>query len=349
MIKQFLLNEDKLPPKLPVIFSNEIIDKIQDIRFYNQFDKEGLSRLFSYIKSVENHISNRSIAFSYGSDYTMDSNETIYVHDYGVIFCLVDYSDTIYVKVVWMDLNPKDFGLNENRHIDKIITEVINQNTTNEFVSVSDFVYKGKELYNVGGGDSFAYFPCDIYGTPKLYYGDCHYSCAGSACEDILHSFGSCSYDWFNDYEFDSIVEELWLDCCSERGRVYFEKYIVVGEDGHIPSSEYVSKVIEYMGGSPKDYSVLYNESNTVKEISADLFLKSGISGKKKPTKLPVPKKLKEAYERVVNRRYAADKKFPSNMTRAEYYWLTRQESRKINKIVIETINQYLKQNLILN
>jgi len=80
------------------------------------------------------------------------------------------------------------------------------------------------------------------------------------------------------------------------------------------------------MGGSPKDYSVLYNESNTVKEISADLFLKSGISGKKKPTKLSVPKKLKEVYERVVNRRYAADRKFPTNMTRAEYYWLTRQE-----------------------
>ena len=347
MVKQHILNEGDLPPKLPVIFSDEIADRIRDIRFYNQFDKEGLSRLFSYIKGIKNHISNRAIAFSYGSaSYSYGAS---IIYDFGVGFCLEDDSEKVYVKVVWLDLNLEDFGLNENRHIDKIITEVINQNTTNEFVSVSEFKYKGKELYNVGGGDSFAYFPCDIYGTPKLYYGDCHYSCAGSACEDILHSFGNCSYDWFNDYEFDSIVEELWLDCCSERGRVYFEKYIVVGEDGHIPSSEYVSKVIEYMGGSPKDYSVLYNESNTVKEISADLFLKSGISGKKKPTKLSVPIKLKEVYERVVNRRYAADRKFPTNMTRAEYYWLTRQENRKINKIVIETINQYLKQNLILN
>ena len=347
MVKQHILNEGDLPPKLPVIFSDEIADRIRDIRFYNQFDKEGLSRLFSYIKGIKNHISNRAIAFSYGSaSYSYGAS---IIYDFGVGFCLEDDSEKVYVKVVWLDLNLEDFGLNENRHIDKIITEVINQNTTNEFVSVSEFKYKGKELHNVGGGDSFAYFPCDIYGTPKLYYGDCHYSCAGSACKDILHSFGNCSYDWFNDYEFDSIVEELWLDCCSERGRVYFEKYIVVGEDGHIPSSEYVSKVIEYMGGSPKDYSVLYNESNTVKEISADLFLKSGISGKKKPTKLSVPKKLKEVYERVVNRRYAADRKFPTNMTRAEYYWLTRQENRKINKIVIETINQYLKQNLILN
>ena len=297
MVKQHILNEGDLPPKLPVIFSDEIADRIRDIRFYNQFDKEGLSRLFSYIKGIKNHISNRAIAFSYGSaSYSYGAS---IIYDFGVGFCLEDDSEKVYVKVVWLDLNLEDFGLNENRHIDKIITEVINQNTTNEFVSVSEFKYKGKELYNVGGGDSFAYFPCDIYGTPKLYYGDCHYSCAGSACEDILHSFGNCSYDWFNDYEFDSIVEELWLDCCSERGRVYFEKYIVVGEDGHIPSSEYVSKVIEYMGGSPKDYSVLYNESNTVKEISADLFLKSGISGKKKPTKLSVPKKLKEVYEKI--------------------------------------------------
>ena len=48
MVKQHMLNEGDLPPKLPVIFSDEIADRIRDIRFYNQFDKEGLSRLFSY-------------------------------------------------------------------------------------------------------------------------------------------------------------------------------------------------------------------------------------------------------------------------------------------------------------
>ena len=47
MVKQHILNEGDLPPKLPVIFSDEIADRIRDIRFYNQFDKEGLSRLFS--------------------------------------------------------------------------------------------------------------------------------------------------------------------------------------------------------------------------------------------------------------------------------------------------------------
>jgi len=362
MIKQFLLNEDKLPPKLPVIFSNEIIDKIQDIRFYNQFDKEGLSRLFSYIKSVENHISNRSIAFSYGSDYTMDSNETIYVHDYGVIFCLVDYSDTIYVKVVWMDLNPKDFGLNENRYIDKIITEVIRQNTTNEFVSVTKFHYKGKKIddehsnYLLGNeemeyDDAFCYCPCDIYGTPKLYYSDnCngHIGCADQSLDDILKSFGYSIYDCYDNLDIERLTRDLWAES-KERGRVFFRKYIVVGEDGHMPSNEYVSKVIEYMGGSPKEYYVLYNENNKVIEIPCDVFLRKNMGTNIDVGRLYVPKEIKEFYDEVMGRRRVINKKFPSNITRAEYYWLTRQESRKINKIVIETINQYLKQNLILN
>ena len=47
-----------------------------------------------------------------------------------------------------------------------------------------------------------------------------------------------------------SIAEELWLDCISEPGRVFYEKYIVVGFDGHIPSCAYVQGVIEYLGGN---------------------------------------------------------------------------------------------------
>jgi len=145
MVKQHILNEGDLPPKLPVIFSDEIADRIRDIRFYNQFDKEGLSRLFSYIKGIKNHISNRAIAFSYGSaSYSYGAS---IIYDFGVGFCLEDDSEKVYVKVVWLDLNLEDFGLNENRHIDKIITEVINQNTTNEFVSVSEFKYKGKDNF----------------------------------------------------------------------------------------------------------------------------------------------------------------------------------------------------------
>ena len=220
-------------------------------------------------------------------------------------------------------------------------------NEDEEYVSVTDFNYDGKELSDVGDGDSFCYLPCDIYGTPKLYYADCHFSCALQSLEDIIHSFynGNIS-DLIDENDINNIAEELWLDCISEPGRVFYKKYIVVGFDGHIPSCEYVQGVIDYLGGNPSNYCVAYNDGDSVKEIPCNYFLAQGINGKEKPTIMKVPREVKLIYDNMHAKRDAVDKKFPSNMTRAEYYWLTRQESRKINKIVIETINQYLKQNL---
>ncbi len=49
MAKQHLINEDKLPPKLPVIITDEIKNEIEVIKEYNQFEKEGLLKLDSYI------------------------------------------------------------------------------------------------------------------------------------------------------------------------------------------------------------------------------------------------------------------------------------------------------------
>ena len=126
MSKQYLLNEDKLPPKLPVIYSDDVINEIDNIKEYNQFEKEGLSRLFSYIKGIKNHISNRAIAFSYGK--VQYSYGTSIIYDFGVGFCLEDDSEKVYVKVVWLDLSLEDFGLQENKkvNISRIITETIN-------------------------------------------------------------------------------------------------------------------------------------------------------------------------------------------------------------------------------
>lgn len=222
------------------------------------------------------------------------------------------------------------------------------QRETKEYVNVCNFVYKGKKKENIGDGDSFAYFPCDIYGTPKLYYADCHFSCASKAFDDILDSFNAgSSYDWLNDHEFDSTLEELWLNCISEPGRVFYEKYIVVGFDGHIPSREYVLGIIKYMGGSPNDYTILFNCSDEVKELPVSSFLSSNMNTDIKPSKLPVPDILKRIYDEVTNKRAAVDKKFPSNMTRAEYYYHTRQESRLIDKIIVEVINRHLNKGLI--
>ena len=225
-----------------------------------------------------------------------------------------------------------------------------------EFVSVSDFVYNGYELYNVGDGDSFCYCPCNIYGTPKLYYADCHFSCAGDALQDILDSFhGGDANNVFSDDEWNDIVQDIWLNCISEPGRVYYGKYIVVGFDGHIPDKEYVDGVISYLGGSYNDYVILYNEGGKVHELGCD----SCMNGNGKPTKLSVPNEVIQLYNIKTSRMDTVNRKFPTNMTRAEYYSLIRQENTNriimkqrirltesdLHRIVKESVNKVLKEN----
>lgn len=127
-MKQYFLSEDSLPPKLPIIFSDSITSQIQDICDYNRGNTYGLSVLQNYLKGIINHISNRAIAFGYGSNYPMCSNGTTYIYDMGVVFCLKDDSEKVFVEVTWIDLNLEDFGLQENRNINisRIITETIN-------------------------------------------------------------------------------------------------------------------------------------------------------------------------------------------------------------------------------
>ena len=238
--------------------------------------------------------------------------------------------------------------------------ETISNGQKNEYVDVEHFIYKGKRIdpENYGifddckemkSDDAFCYYACDIYGTPKLYYSEnCngHIGAADMALDDILKSFGYSIMSCYDYLDTEKLTRDLWSEA-KERGRVFFKKYIVVGDDGHIPSCDYVSKVIEYMGGNPKNYSVLYNENNEVIEIPCDEFLKNNMGANIKIGRLYVPKEIKEFYDEVVGRRNVVNSKFPTNMTRAEYYWLTRQESRKIDKIIIETINELLRDEVL--
>ena len=58
----------------------------------------------------------------------MYSNGTTYVYDMGVVFCLKDDSEKVFIGITWIDFNLEDFGLTENRkvNISRIITETIN-------------------------------------------------------------------------------------------------------------------------------------------------------------------------------------------------------------------------------
>jgi hypothetical protein len=127
-MKQYLIKEDWRPQKLPVVYSEYITDQIQDIMIINQGNVNGLSALADYIDRTANHISNRAIAFGYGSNYTRESDNTTYVYYYGVTYRVVDGTDKTFVEIVWIDLNLDDFGLQENKKVDisRIITETIN-------------------------------------------------------------------------------------------------------------------------------------------------------------------------------------------------------------------------------
>lgn len=348
--------------KLPTYFSSEFDDKIDEIIWYNQFEEEGRKQLKDELETILSHISNRAIALSYSDGGREDINRTIFkiILGHNVAYKIVADNDFVSICIENIEFNVEDYGLKapptlgENKKVDisRIIKECIKHllNEDEEYVSVTDFNYDGKELYSVGDGDSFCYLPCDIYGTPKLYYADCHFSCALQSLEDIIHSFYKGNIvDLIDEDDIHNIAEELWLDCISEPGRVFYKKYIVVGFDGHIPSCEYVQDVIEYLGGNPSNYCVAYNDGDSVKEIPCNYFLAQGINGKEKPTIMKVPREVKLIYDNIHGKRNAVDRKFPMNMTRAEYYWLTRQENKSYDKVIIEVINQYLKQNLILN
>lgn len=224
--------------------------------------------------------------------------------------------------------------LTENK-IREIISEVMNKllyeseddEEYEEFVTVNDFVYKGVNLTCVGDGDSFCYCPCDIYGTPKMYYSDCHRNCADEAAEDILNSFGGNLGISDDENLWQDIVSDLWIGSCG-RGRVFFDKYIVVGDNGHIPNKEYIDGVISYLGGTYDDYVVLYNKpTGGVGEISCRDAFKVGRNDR--PNKMSVPDYLIKMYDELNGRRDSINKRFPTNMTRAQYYSLIRQENKR--------------------
>lgn len=135
-MKQYILNEDNLPPTLPIIFSDSVTSQIEDICNYNRGNDYGLSKLKKHLKWITNHFSNRAIAFGYGNNYPMYSNEIAYIYDMGVVFCLKDDSERVFVEINWIDLNFEEFGLYENRmvNISRIITETIHSYLRNKLL-----------------------------------------------------------------------------------------------------------------------------------------------------------------------------------------------------------------------
>lgn len=88
-MKQYILNEDNLPPTLPIIFPDSVTSQIEDISNYNRGNDYGLSKLKKHLKWITNHFSNRAIAFGYGSYFTIDDDVTTIIYDMGVGFTFI--------------------------------------------------------------------------------------------------------------------------------------------------------------------------------------------------------------------------------------------------------------------
>ena len=124
MIKTYL-NEENLPPKLPVSFSAEIRNNINLIKDYNQNNRDALYQWGDYIDNLKNYISNRKIAWDYANRYVHFPNGAVHLVELGYdVTFIVSFDRTRnvnYVYVFKLDLKLEEFGLkipptlNENK------------------------------------------------------------------------------------------------------------------------------------------------------------------------------------------------------------------------------------------
>ena len=109
------LNEDKLPPKLPVVFSNDIHERIESIDWHNRNNIEGLSQSHDFIDGMTMWISNSSIAWDNTNNFQHDSNGTTHIrtHGYGVAYTIKinEKVNQSYVYVFRIVFNLEEFCL----------------------------------------------------------------------------------------------------------------------------------------------------------------------------------------------------------------------------------------------
>ena len=114
-MKLHILNEDKRPPKLPVVVSPEIIEKMDRIADYNKDKKEKISEWYEGIDGFKDYISNPVIAWDYTDKFTHISDGETIIKELGF-----EASYTIktnknkgenYVFVFKLTLKPDEFGL----------------------------------------------------------------------------------------------------------------------------------------------------------------------------------------------------------------------------------------------
>ena len=110
---EYCINEDKLPPKLPVIFSKKITNEIDVIGYYNRNSDDKLSMWHDYLNGIMNYISNPAIAWDNTNRYIHFPNGATYIKDF----------DFNYIKTI-IDRLPYRLTNDQLKAIEEIVNDL---------------------------------------------------------------------------------------------------------------------------------------------------------------------------------------------------------------------------------
>lgn len=115
-MKRYCLNEDIRLKKLPIRFSDELAEKIDNVNFYNRFETENLSEWINDIMGIINWLSNPVIAWDNHNEFTHNDKGETYIDRYGVLFKIMNNKDEQgreynFVYVINMTLNIQNYNL----------------------------------------------------------------------------------------------------------------------------------------------------------------------------------------------------------------------------------------------
>lgn len=146
--KNCTLNENTNTSSLPVVFSEKLENKIQDVINYNKHNKDGISEWAKSLEYLSKYLSQRQIAFDYGGQHNYDryeENETITITKihYVTYKIIEDKNGRIYVEIVGAKLKPLDYGL----EIPPSFTE--SKETSNQYISLRDYITEQKYINTI--------------------------------------------------------------------------------------------------------------------------------------------------------------------------------------------------------
>lgn len=146
--KNCTLNENTNTSSLPVVFSEKLENKIQDVINYNKHNKDGISEWAKSLEYLSKYLSQRQIAFDYGGQHNYDryeENETITITKihYVTYKIMEDKNGRIYVEIVGAKLKPLDYGL----EIPPSFTE--SKETSNQYISLRDYITEQKNINTI--------------------------------------------------------------------------------------------------------------------------------------------------------------------------------------------------------